>query len=191
MSTFLPENIVAAQKAQLEALLGLSRQAFDGAEKLLQLNVQVLKTALEETQSRAKQALSVQDPREFIAIQGEAVQPIAEKTAEYGRELYQIISETQAGFAQAFEAQINAQQERAEQMLDNFSRNAPPGSETAVAAVKSAINASNAAYDSARKATKQAIDIAENNLDAVTSAAVSTAQVSAAATKRASQKTNA
>ncbi len=178
MSTLIPENLAAAQKAQLDALFGLSKQAFEGAEKLLQLNVQVLKSTIEETQTRAQQALSVQDPRELLALQANAAQPFAEKTAAFGRELYQIISQTQAGFAHAFEEQAQAQRERTEEILDNVARNAPAGSETAVAAVKSAINASNAAYDSARKAAKQALEITENNLQAVTAAAVKTTQTS-------------
>ena len=42
------EQIVSAQKANIETLFGLSGLAFEGVEKLIELNTQVAKTALTE-----------------------------------------------------------------------------------------------------------------------------------------------
>ena len=63
-------------------------------------------------------------------------------------------------------------------------KNAPAGSENAVALVKSAMAAANNAYESVSKAAKQAADVAEANFTAVTNTAMKATQA-ASKTKRA------
>ena len=46
--TYTPEQWLAAQKAQVETLFGLTQTAFEGVEKLVELNLQVTKTSLSE-----------------------------------------------------------------------------------------------------------------------------------------------
>jgi hypothetical protein len=55
-------------------------------------------------------------------------------------------------------------------LLDKFAKDAPAGSDIAIAAVKSALGAATTAYDSFTKATKQATQIAEANIVAATAA---------------------
>ena len=45
---FTTEQFAAAQKAQLDTLFGLTHKAFEGVEKLVELNLQVAKTTLSE-----------------------------------------------------------------------------------------------------------------------------------------------
>jgi hypothetical protein len=47
--------------------------------------------------------------------------------------------------------------------VDNAAKNAPAGSEAAVAAFKTAVSAGNNALESVQKAVKQATDVAEAN----------------------------
>ena len=46
--TFTPEQVLAAHKANVETLFGLTAKAFEGVEKLVELNLQVAKTTLSE-----------------------------------------------------------------------------------------------------------------------------------------------
>jgi len=55
--------------------------------------------------------------------------------------------------------------------VDTTAKNAPAGSETAVAVMKSAVSAANNAFESVQKAVKQASDLAEANFTAVTNTA--------------------
>jgi hypothetical protein len=48
MTPFTAEQVLAAQKANVETLFGLTGKAFEGVEKLVELNLQVAKTALGE-----------------------------------------------------------------------------------------------------------------------------------------------
>ncbi len=61
-------------------------------------------------------------------------------------------------------------------VVDTAVKNAPAGTENAVALVKSAVAAANNAYESVHKAAKQAADVAEANFQAVTTTAVKATQ---------------
>jgi len=61
-------------------------------------------------------------------------------------------------------------------VIDNAAKNAPAGTETAVAVFKSAVAAGNNALDSVQKAVKQASEVAEANFNAVASQAVNAAK---------------
>ena len=166
-----PDQILSAQKANLETLFGLTAKAFEGVEKLVELNLTAAKAALDESASNTQAALSVKDAQELLAMQANLFQPLAEKTAAYSRHLYDIASGTSGEFTKAFEAQAAAAQKQFANLVDSAASNAPAGSEHAVAMMKGAVQAANNAFESVQKAVKQATDLAESNLAAVSAAA--------------------
>jgi phasin family protein len=166
------EQMMAAQKAQVETLFGLSAKAFEGVEKLVELNMTASKAALAEAAETAESMLSVKDAQELLALQAALFQPLAEKTAAYTRHVYDIGSSTGAEFGKTFESQLTDAQKKFLAVVDNAAKNAPAGSETAVAVFKSAVAAGNNALESVQKAVKQATDVAEANFNAVASTAV-------------------
>ncbi|MGJ7610933.1 MULTISPECIES: phasin family protein [unclassified Variovorax] len=178
------DQILAAQKASLETLFGLTTKAFEGVEKLVELNVTASKAALAEAQSTAQAAMSVKDAQELLTLQASLFQPLAEKTAAYSRHLYDIAQGTGAEFSKAFEAKAAEAQQAFVGLVDSASKNAPAGSETAVAVMKSAVAAANNAFESVQKAVKQASDVAEANFNAVSSQAVAAAKTATASRKR-------
>jgi phasin family protein len=178
------DQILAAQKANLETLFGLTTKAFEGVEKLVELNVTASKAALAEAQNTAQAALSVKDAQELLTLQASLFQPLAEKTAAYSRHLYDIAQGTGAEFGKAFEAKATEAQQAFVGLVDSASKNAPAGSETAVAVMKSAVAAANNAFESVQKAVKQASDVAEANFNAVSTQAVAAAKTATAARKR-------
>src|SRR3990167_1951593 len=170
------------QKANIETIFGLTQKAFEGVEKLLELNVQATKAALSESANSTQALLSVKDAQELLTLQASLMQPLAEKTVAYSRHLYDIASGTGAEFGKAAEAQAADAQKKFMSVVDNASKNAPAGSETAVAVMKSAVSAANNAMESVQKAVKQATEMAEANFNTVTTQAVSATK--AAAKKR-------
>ena len=170
------DQVLAAQKANLETLFGLTNKAFEGVEKLVELNVTASKAALSEAQGTAQAVLSVKDAQELLALQASLFQPLAEKTAAYSRHLYEIAHGTGAEFTKAFEAKAAEAQQAFVGLVDSASKNAPAGSETAVALLKSTVAAANNAFESVQKAVKQASDVAEANFQAVQTSAVNAAK---------------
>ena len=166
------EQIVTAHKANIETLFGLTSKAFEGMEKLIELNLQVAKAAMTETAETAKAALSVKDAQELMALQAGLLQPAAEKAAAYSRHLYEIAAATGAEVTKVAEAQSAEVQAKFMAIVDTAVKNAPAGTENAVALVKSAVAAANNAFEGVQKAAKQAAEVAEANFQAMSSTAV-------------------
>jgi phasin family protein len=173
------EQIVAAHKAHVETLFGLTAKAFEGVEKLVELNLSAAKAALDESAHNSQAVLSAKDAQELVAMQANLFQPLAEKTAAYSRHLYDIASGTGSEFTKAFEAQTAAAQQQFSTLVETAAQNAPAGSEQAVAMIKGAVNAASAAYETVQKAVKHATDLAESNM-----ASVNQTMAPKAATKR-------
>ena len=173
------EQILASHKANVETLFGLTSKAFEGVEKLVELNVSAAKAALTESASQTQAVLSVKDAQELMALQAALFQPLAEKAAAYSRHLYDIASGTGAEFGKAFEGQTADAQKQFAGLVDNATKNAPAGSETAVAVMKSAVAAANNAFESVQKAVKQATDVAEANFNAVAATAATAGKTAA------------
>lgn len=178
------DQIIAAQKANLETLFGLTTKAFEGVEKIVELNVTASKAALSEASTTAQAALEVKDVQELLALQASLYQPLAEKTAAYSRHLYDIAQNTGAEFGKAFESKAAEAQQTIVGLIDSASKNAPAGSETAVAVLKSAVAAANNAFESVQKAVKQASDVAEANFNAVSTQAVNAAKTAQTASRK-------
>ena len=170
------DQIMAVQKANVETLFGLTTKAFEGVERLVELNVTASKAALDEAAVTAQSVMSVKDAQELLALQAALFQPLAEKTAAYSRHLYDISSSVGAEFGKTFEGQVADAQKKFLSVVDNAAKNAPAGSETAVAVFKSAVAAGNNALESVQKAVKQATDVAEANFNAVANTAVNAAK---------------
>jgi phasin family protein len=179
------DTLIAAQKANVETFFGLTAKAFEGVEKLIELNVTASKAALVEAAGTAQSVLAVKDPQELLALQAALFQPLAEKTAAYSRHVYDITSQTGAEFGKAFESQVAESQKKFLSVVDNAAKNAPAGSETAVAVFKSAVAAGNNALESVQKAVKQAADVAEANFNAVANTAVNASKGATVKAKRA------
>ena len=175
------EQLMASHKANIETLFGLTQKAFEGVEKLVELNVQATKAALAETANNAQAVMGVKDAQELLALQASMVQPLAEKTAAYSRHLYDIAQSAGVEISKTFEGQTAEAQKKFADLVESATQNAPAGSETAVTMMKSAMTAANTAFESVQKAVKQAGDMAETNFNTVSDSALS-------ATKSASKK---
>ena len=160
------EQVMASQKASVETLLGLTSKAFEGVEKMVELNLTASKAALAESGEHAKALLSAKDAQELLALQSGLFQPLAEKTAAYSRHLYDIATGSSAELSKALEGQAAEAQTKFMGLVDNAAKNAPAGSESAVAVMKSAVAAANNALESVQKAVKQATEVAEANFNA-------------------------
>jgi phasin family protein len=173
------EQIMASQKASVETLLGLTSKAFEGVERIVELNLSASKAALAESGDTAKALLSAKDAQELLALQSGLFQPLAEKTAAYSRHLYDIATGSAAEFGKALEGQAAEAQQKFMGLVDNAAKNAPAGSETAVAVMKNAVAAASNALESVQKAVKQATEVAEANFNAVSATAVNAAKPAA------------
>ncbi len=182
----IPEQFSSATKANFETQLALysslASKTLESLEKIVALNLTAAKATLEESTATARQLLAAKDPQEFLSLSAAQAQPNAEKAVAYGRHLASITSGTQAEFSKAAETQIAEANRKVISLVEEVSKNAPAGSENAVAILKSAIGNASAGYEQFTKSTKQAVEVIEANLASAVN------QFSQAAEKVASRK---
>jgi phasin family protein len=161
----------AAVKASLDAFFGLTGKVFEGAEKLVALNLQVVRSTLAEAQENMTKAPGTTDPLQWFALQSGLTGPFAEKSLSYGRQVFDIASATQAELTQFAQAQYERHNARVQAFVEETAKNAPAGSEAAIAAWKSAISATTTLYETLQKTGQQAVQAAESNFNSVTTTA--------------------
>lgn len=169
------DQISASNKTNLDTVQGLATKSFAGFEKLLELNMAAAKALVTESISHTQSLMSAKDIQAVMALQTAMVSPLAEKTASYSRHVYGIAMETGAEFTKALEGKTAEAQKTFYQVIENVSKNAPAGTESAVAVLRSAMASSQNAIDSAQHSAKQALAMAESNISAVTEHALSAA----------------
>ena len=163
-----PEQIQTANKANVETILAVANAQFAALEKLATLNATAVRTAFEDSIANTRALLGAKDVQEFVGLQNAFTQPAIEKAIAYSKSVYEIATEANSEFTRVAERRVAEWNENFVSLLDKVSKNAPAGSDVAVAAVKSMLAAANSAYDNMNKVAKQATEIAEANVAAAT-----------------------
>lgn len=165
----ISEQFSAASKANMEAqmalLSSLTSKTFESVEKMIELNLDAAKASLENSSAVARQLLAAKDPQEWMSLATANAQPNAEKALAYGRNLANIASGVHTEFSKAAEAQIAETSRKLLELVEEVTKNAPAGSENAVALLKSAIGNANVGYEQLTKTAKQAVETLEANMN--------------------------
>ena len=168
-------QILASQKASLDQFLAVQTSFFNGFEKLVDLNLKVVRASLEELSQKSQEASELKDAQETLAFTSGLVQPGTEKALAYGKHVYDILSGLQADLSKLNETQAAQVQQQLAEAIEQFARTAPAGSEGAISLLKSSLATATNAYESVSKAAKQATDAAESNLTAAANATIKAA----------------
>jgi len=165
MTKFIaPEQFVAANKANVEAVLSLTNNAYARAERLAALNLNTARAVLEDAVATARTVLSAKNPQDLAGLQASLGQPMVDKAVAYARSVYELAVEGQQEVAKLFEAQVAELNKNVAAALEEAAKSAPAGSEVLFSAAKSAIAAANSAYDNVNKTAKQLAEVAEANV---------------------------
>ena len=167
----LNTQLAAANKANLEALMGLAAKAFEGVEQLTALNLQTAKGGLDEAKENGMAVLSARDAQSLLALQAGVLQPAADKAAAYGKQVYRIVADLKAEFDKVAVEQAAAAQVSVGALIEAAGKNAPAGSGDGIALIKSAMATANTAFESLRNAGLQAVETAEASYASVTKGA--------------------
>lgn len=175
MSTVL-EQMTAANKETVATTVALAGIAATTAEKVMDLNIGIIKTVFASATENGKAIADAKDAQSISAIQAQWAQPSLETITAYMKDSYDILSESQADLTKIVESRIAEANKTIVSTLDQAEKNAPAGSDVAVSAMKSAVAAANQAFDAFAKAGKQ--------VQEVTGASVATKAPSASSKKK-------
>lgn len=167
-----PDQIAAAQKANLETLFGLMHKTLDGVNRLAELNLAAARDTLGDSAQQLEAALNARDAQALLALQTAMVQPLMERTTAYTRQLYELAAGSGQEASRAIEAQAAEVQRALQLLMESAMGHAPAGSEAAVAAMHSAMTTAAEALEAMRRSFLQAGALAEQNLRAASTGMV-------------------
>ncbi|HBP31689.1 MAG: TIGR01841 family phasin [Advenella sp.] len=185
----IPQQILDRQKSTMNAAVAVQSSLFSGFEKLVDLNLKVIKATLGEVAEQTQQVAGLKDPQEAAAYVSSLAQPNSEKAVAYTKHVYDIVSGVNNELIKLTEAQVAEGQQQVSEAIDQLAKNAPTGSESAVALMKSSLATVSTAYDSMNKAAKQAAEVAESNISAATNATIKATETATKAAATASRST--
>ena len=165
------EQAAVAQRANLDFLFGVAGKMLEGEEKLVRLNLDMTKTTFADWYQRVQDGLAKKDGQEVTGLQNALVLPSMEKVLTYERQVAEITSAMQTELAEIANAQYQEVNRQVQWFVENVAQNTPVGSEAAIAFMKQGFSLVSTAYESAQRATKQAVDVAQSNLSASMQAA--------------------
>ncbi|HTS85193.1 MAG TPA: phasin family protein [Usitatibacter sp.] len=150
----------------MESATRFTRISMDGAERAISLQLEFAKGALSKATTDALALAHAKDVQELIALRTRMAEASLESLMGYSRSLYEVASETQSEFGKFAEERLSSFQQAVTDGVDQAAKSAPAGSDVAVAAIKSSLAATTAAFDSFSKAAKHAASLADASVRA-------------------------
>lgn len=158
-----PEFLANSSRSGMQAMLNLATTFLAGVDRMTALNLNTARAVMEDSVTNTKAVMGAKGAQDLMGLQATLLQPAVEKTMGYSRSLYDITVQTQEELSRLLAQQITETNRNVTSALDQAAKSTP-GSEAAVAAVKSAMDSMNSVYDGINRASKQLADMAEANM---------------------------
>ena len=152
--TALANPFTEIGRATADAAARATRITLEGAERAISVQLEYAKGALAQATHTARAVAQVKDVQELVGLRTRIAENAMENLMGYSRSLYEIASDAQSEYSRLAEERMGAFQQVMSEGVDQAARSAPGGSDVAVAAFKSQLAATTAAYDSFSKAAR-------------------------------------
>ncbi|MFM2341641.1 MAG: hypothetical protein RLZZ592_1294 [Pseudomonadota bacterium] len=149
-----PEQLVAANHAGLDALVALTRKSFEGIERLVELNLRMMRGTLGDS----------------LSVPGADHMPrVAQQANAYSRELCEIAISTQKEVHRLVNAQLAAAQQTILVMVDTAVKSTPEAGagRTSSELVCSTVSAASQALEDLQRAARDAVHRTGAQVDAL------------------------
>jgi phasin family protein len=148
-------------RAALEAAARATRISMDSAERTLNVQLEYAKGALRQATINARAAAQARDVQELMGLRTRIAENALENLMGYSRSLYEVASEAQSEYSRLAEERMARFQRAVTESVDQAARADPAGSDVAVAAIKSQLAATTAAFDTLTKAARNMASYAD------------------------------
>ena len=172
------DQMIAFNKTVLEAASRFAAIALEGAEEMMKVQMEATKSVFADGAQNAKALAEAKDLQDLGQLKNALVQPNMEKAASYLKSVYNVATATQQEISKLLEEQASAFNKRIEETVEQGAKAAPPGTEAAMAAYKSAFSAVNSVYDNMLKMTKQFSELTQANMETMSAQAARVAKKS-------------
>jgi phasin family protein len=171
MNAFSSDELTQFYKSNVSTFFSLANEAFEGAQKLADLNLQARRSVLAESIARLREMKPDTASADWLASPLRLVQSAADETLSYQQHVHDIAVATQSASAKIIDAHYDQFSRDILARIDNWAKHALAGSETAVVAVKSAFSTASDAAETVRKPVRSVVDVAQANVSAMAAGA--------------------
>lgn len=127
----IQDRVSRAAQAQIESQLdagtALADKAIHNFQQMTDLNLNLARAALEQTNFAARQFMTAQDTEQFLSLAAAQFQPNAERTLDYGYYLTTLTAKAQAELIEVIGDRITDTSGRLSMLAADVDREAPSG----------------------------------------------------------------
>src|SRR5690625_7982025 len=91
------EQFLASQKESIDNLVAAQNRLFSGFEQLVNLNMKVFKTSLDEVAEKTQKAAGLKDVQDATGFAADLSQPSVERAVDYGKNVFERSEERRVG----------------------------------------------------------------------------------------------
>ena len=153
--TALSNPFAEVGRAAVNAAARAARISMDGAERAMSVQLEYAKGAFTQATHTARAVSQARDVQEMVGLRTRIAENALENLMGYSRSLYEIASDAQSEYSRLAEERMGAFQQAMSEGVDQAARSSPGSSDVAVAAFKSHLAATTAAFDTFSKAARQ------------------------------------
>lgn len=191
MAAFEFDDIFAAQRATINALVTVGNTALLSAERMAALNLHAVREVMVDFAHGTQRMLEMQTAQDAAGLQRQLAKPQVEKGVLYSRSLAEISAAAQEDAVQLIEAQYTGFMTSMTELANQIAKATPMGSEVAVAAIRSTMRSTSEAFERFNEAVERLTTVAEESVSTMGNATVKAATGKAVpkpASKRASAR---
>ncbi|MCB1959023.1 MAG: phasin family protein [Rhodocyclaceae bacterium] len=175
------EKLTAANLDAIDTLSALVGMHFESAERLSGLAFAATRSSLTDGLKDAVAISSAKDPKALLGAAAGMVEPALMRSVGYVRGCYAIATDLGESVNSVMNSKVDVANKDLDAALDKLCASTPVGGDVVVAMVKSARASANSAIEEAAKAAREAVSVAELNINKATDAAVKAAAKAAKA----------
>jgi phasin family protein len=157
----VPEQLIAAQKAGVDALFGFLNTVYPGFEKLVDLNLQTAKTSLAENEAFLAGAVSGKDAQSLLELQTRQNEAANAKAQAYWRHVNEIVTETSSQLLAQSQKQVSEYVRETQALAESLGKNAPLQSGTFAAFWSKGFEVMRDTGAAFQQQTKEAVDVVD------------------------------
>lgn len=166
----IPEQFADLSKNGVETALRFVKIYIDSTERMAKLQMDAFKNSVDETAKNAKAMTEAKDFQDIMTLRTKLAESSIENAVNFSQSVYEVISQTQQELAQLCEERMSAYGTGLSGAMEKGGKSFPPGSDFALAAMKSTMAATTAAFDNMTKAAKQVAEFADAGIKTATAA---------------------
>ncbi|HET7728436.1 MAG TPA: phasin family protein [Usitatibacter sp.] len=153
-------------RATLDTAARATRISMDSAERAIAVQLEYAKGALTQAGLNARAVAQARNVQDLLSLPSRIAENTLENVIGYSRSLYEVASGAQSEFSRLAEGRMAQFQQAVSETVEQAAKAAPGGGDVAVAAIKSQLAATTAAFDSFTKAARQMASYADAGVTA-------------------------